>query len=104
MAKYMQAAVKVDAIQFTGDNFQEIFDWVGRWYGEDDGPGIWEDTIADSPALVVDSGDSNLWLTEGEWLVRDIGLGCGADFHMYKDDTFKQMFMLMPNKPKEPGS
>ncbi len=99
MAKYMPAAVVVDAFQYTGD-LQAAFDWMGQWYGEDDGPGMHEDEFAGKPALVVDEGTHELWLAEGDWLVRDVE----SDFHVYRNAAFEKMYMPMPEKSKEKES
>lgn len=88
--RYVKQPVVIEAMQWTGDNIQELWDWVGagNLYGpvpeEHDG----EMTRAATPAkLWVAANGAWLDLEIGEWIIRD-KLG----FYPCKDSVFAENY------------
>ena len=86
MAKYRKKPVVIEAIRFK-INFQEIFDWVGQWHDEDDGPGMWES----HDSLIIDTLEGEMKAANGDWIIR----GIKGEFYPIKDEIFKETYELV---------
>ena len=80
--KYRKKPVVIDAIQFDGGNYKQIFDWVGQWEPEDDGPGMWSGD--DEKTLIIDTLEGEMRANEGGWIIR----GIQGEFYPCKSDIF----------------
>jgi len=88
MIKSKEEPIVIFAIQFTGD-CEQVFDWVGQWHPEDDGPGMWESD--DKNALIIDTAeDDTMRVEKGDWIIRNVK----GEFHSYKPDVYIRLNLL----------
>lgn len=64
---YTRKAHEVQAIRWTGDNYDEVYKWVMSWDLVD--PGIRDDKEGNLHVSVM---NVETYVTPGQWLVRDI--------------------------------
>ncbi len=86
---YKKKPVVVEAIQFNGNNFQEISNWVNRWYNEDAGPEVWDSD--DGNVLIISSLENEYYVNKGDFIIRDIK----NKFYPCKPDIFEQTYEIM---------
>jgi len=81
MGHYRKKPVQIEAVQFTGENFADIFVWVGRWHDEDDGPGMWQISERGLGILTL---EGEMRADPGDWIIR----GVKGEFYPCKPDIF----------------
>jgi len=80
MTLYTKNPVVIEAVQWTGDNFVDILNWVG--------PDKFLDIDGDTVSLFVDANQAWLRLDKTEWIIKD-RLG----FYSCKNDVFIETYM-----------
>ena len=85
MAKFRKKPVMVEAVQWTGQNFDEIKAFVdGRWEVEFDGDELLVHTL--------ESGRGPLVASEGDWII----MGVIGEFYPCNPDSFEATYEPMP--------
>jgi len=74
---YQSRPVRIEAMQWTGDNFDELFGWIGYEIVRK----------PDGLRLFVAANDRWLPLTVGEWVAKD-----RHGFYPIKDDVFTEKY------------
>ena len=87
--KFRKKPVEVDAILFTG-NFNDVFDWVSKWYQDDDGPGMWESD--DGKALIVATAEGEMRGEIGDWIIKEPFPVNDREFYPCKPDIFEKTY------------
>ena len=81
MAKYRKKPVVIEAVQWTGSNFDEIKAFVdGRWEVEFDGDELLVHTLESGRGLLVAS--------EGDWII----MGVIGEFYPCNHDVFEATY------------
>lgn len=94
MAKFKKKPIIIEAIQFDGINFKEIFDWVEQWQPKDDGQGMWQ--VEDGTghlidALIIDTMEGEMRADSGDWIIK----GIKDELYPCKPDIFEQIYELV---------
>ena len=87
--------VVIEAIQFNGSNFKEVFDWVGQWQPEDDGQGMWQADDGKGHllnALIVDTAEGEMRADPGDWIIREPFPTSDRKFYPCKSDIFEPTY------------
>lgn len=74
MAKFVKKPVTIDAVQWTGDNVEEISAFFNN-------PEIW---VVESSNLVIYTQDGDVTASAGDWII----LGVEGQFYPCKPDAF----------------
>ena len=75
MAKFVKKPVIIDAVQWTGDNVEEIRKFFGT-------PQIW---FADPPEkLIIHTLEGDMTASAGDWIIR----GVSGEYYPCKPDIF----------------
>ena len=96
--KYRKRPVVIEAIQFDGSNFKEIFDWVGQWQPEDDGQGMWQADDGKGHllnALIVDTAEGEMRADPNDWIIREPFPTGDREFYPCKPDIFEATYELV---------
>ena len=76
MAKYRKKPVEVDAIQWTGDNFGELTDFMHDAYG------------VDGKKITITTLEGIMTADIGDWIIK----GVKGEFYPCKPDIFEQTY------------
>lgn len=92
MAKYRKKPVVIDALQWTGDNFQEVSDFV-RTVAVTDVQHPAEN--GDIPILTLEDGSDGSWkakhvASKGDWII----IGVAQEVYACKPDIFEKTYEL----------
>jgi hypothetical protein len=99
MPKFRKKPIVIEAIQFTGDNFDELWCWTGGWIdqtiaGEDRYLRTLESRIhlagsgGDPTKLVVETPEGDHFAGPGDWIIR----GIRGEFYPCKPDIFEATY------------
>ncbi|MFE2994106.1 hypothetical protein ACFXG4_03695 [Nocardia sp. NPDC059246] len=78
--RYRKRPIVIEAMQWTGDNADELAEWGAR---------LWKavDPDGDSTMLYIDANRTSVPLDCGEWVIRD-----SKGFYPCKPDVFEQTY------------
>ena len=79
MARFRKKPVFIDAIQWVGDNFDEIYNFVG---GSSEKPYL-EDSL-----VVIHTLEGDHTANEGDWIIK----GVQGEFYPCKPNIFDQTY------------
>lgn len=85
MAKYRKKPVEIDTIQWTGDNYDEIYDFVGQKLGR---VKIGFSTSGAFDQLIIPTLEGEHRADVGDWIIK----GVKGEFYPCKPDIFKQTY------------
>jgi hypothetical protein len=77
MAKFRKRSVTIEAMQFTAENKDRVFNWVTCSHYPD-----WNDKGEPVIVMPMREGDVQAWL--GDWIIKDEN----GDFAVCKPDVF----------------
>jgi hypothetical protein len=84
---YQKKPVIINAIRFTGENYNEIDKWVSKWHDADDGPGMSQET----EGLRIETLEGVMLASPGDWIIR----GIKGEFYPCKPDVFEATYDLV---------
>ena len=78
--KYRKKPVVIEAIQFTGDNIQELWDWAGAdaIYGP----------VEDDPSAYITTLEGRMEASPGDWIIK----GVQGEFYPCKPEIFEATY------------
>ncbi len=82
MAKYRKKPVMIEAVQFTGSNYREVDDMVGR-------PTNWEGA---PDTFLVQTLEGEMTARVGDWLIK----GVRGELYPCKPDIFEETYEPIP--------
>lgn len=85
-AEYFREVSLIEAIQYTGRNYSDIYDWVMKWDLVDPGIRLGDDGDLHVSVAKVDF-TIEVRLTFGFYLVRDV---LGEFFYVLSEENFKK--------------
>lgn len=80
--KYVTKRIVKDAVQWTGDNFKEVFEFTG------DAPAIWN---KEDRTLKIKTLEGTMEANVGDFIVK----GVRGEFYPCKPDIFEQFYELL---------
>lgn len=86
MAKYRKLPVEIEAIQHTGDNFQELQDWTGQLLPI---PKPASEYLAGT--FVVETLEGKTIASLGDYIIK----GVNGEFYPCKPDIFEKTYELV---------
>ena len=79
MAKYRKKPVVIEAIQFTGDNFEEIKKFGAQGFD------------AGIRNMVIETLEGKMTALSGDWIIK----GVKGEFYLCKPDIFEKTYELV---------
>ena len=76
---FVKKPVKVRAVQWTGNNYKEIDDFVGH---------ISFPYSFDRDTLIIETLEGNHYARKGDWIIH----GTNGEFYPCKPDIFEKMY------------
>lgn len=76
--KYMKKPISVEAIQWTGDNFDEIHDFVTNR------PVV----VTGNNEVIISTLEGDMRAPEGSWIIR----GLLGEFYPCRDEVFEETY------------
>lgn len=76
---FVKKPVKVRAVQWTGDNYEEITDFVGH---------ISFPYSFDKGSVIIETLEGNHYARKGDWIIR----GINGEFYLCGPDIFKKTY------------
>lgn len=90
--KYRSKVVVVEAIQFTGENFDEVLEWAAPGYGQ---PSLLWEHPDKAGTIMVDTIRGHTIATVGDWIIRGLDgmyYPCGQDVFATKYEQDSEQF------------
>lgn len=84
MAKFRKKPLEIEAIQWDGNNTEQVLDFTGHWaylYGDQ---------------ITITNFNSSAKANKGDWIVKDVN----GEFKPVKDSVFKQTYEPIPEDKK----
>lgn len=76
---FVKKPVKVQAVQWTGNNYEEIADFIGHvhsvYYLTDE-------------YIIIDTPEGDRCLRKGDWIIQDVN----GELYPFKPDIFEQTY------------
>jgi hypothetical protein len=80
MGKYRQKQAVVEAMQFTDETKDQVFNWVTC--------NRYPDWVMDDPVIIIQTLDGNMIAHFGDWIIKtDLG-----NFHVCKSEVFDKVY------------
>lgn len=76
---FVKKPVKVRAVQWTGDNYEEIADFVGH---------ISFPYSLDKDSVIISTLENNYYARKGDWIIR----GIDGEFYLCDPDIFEKTY------------
>lgn len=101
MPKYRKLPVVIEAIQWTGENTNEILEFIGvagyytdyRKIGEENGVVVY-DTQIPGGAICIRTLEGDMYATVGDYIIK----GIQGEFYPCKPDIFEKTYELWEYK------
>ena len=77
---FVKNPLKVQAVQWTGNNYEEIADFVGH---------INFPYSFDNDSVIIETLEGNHYAREGDWIIR----GINGEFYPCKPDIFEKTYV-----------
>jgi hypothetical protein len=92
MAKYRRKPLELDAIQWTGDNDDEITEFTkkGMWYSN-----MFDDILI-KMKISYRNPQGLMTVPKGDWIIK----GVDGEFYPCEQETFDKLYDVVP-EPKE---
>jgi len=78
MPKFRKKPVVIDAIQWTGKNWQEVYDWIMQWDLQDPGVSCLKKVVT------ISTLEGDMTASHGDFIIR----GVQGEFYPCKPDIF----------------
>lgn len=88
IARYRKRPVVVEAIQFDGQNFDEIYEWARGDKSEADAPVVLEGCGEDPNHLAVETPEGSMSAFPGHWIIK----GTAGEFYPCKPEIFAEIY------------
>jgi len=82
MPKYRKKPVVIDAIQWTGSNWQEVHDWIMQWDLQDPGVSCLKGIVT------IDTLEGVMTASKKDFIIR----GIQGEFYPCKPDIFEASY------------
>ena len=86
--KYRKKPVEIEAIQFTGDNFMEIKEWMGKSGSDRDLIPILDDETKEVRGVTISTLEGDMIANVGDFIIK----GVHNEFYPCKPDIFKKTY------------
>lgn len=80
MSRFKKKPLVIDAIQWRGDNWDEVYKWIMSWGLED--PGVAKDPVYST--VTVSTLEGEMRANRGDWIIH----GIAGEFYPCKPDIF----------------
>lgn len=87
MAKYRKKPVVIDAIQYNGNNFDEIFHFINSVH-------CCEIPINNDEYIIIETLEGDMKATPGDWIIK----GVNREFYPCKNDIFEKLMKRLNNE------
>lgn len=77
---FVKKPVKVQAVQWTGDNYEELADFVGH---------IRFTYSLDKDSVIIETLEGDHYARKGDWIIR----GINGEFYPCKPDIFEKTYV-----------
>ena len=77
---FVKKPVKVQAVQWTGDNFKELNDFVGCCY--------YTYSLHDEHSVIIETLEGNHYARQGDWIIR----GFNGEIYSCDPDIFEKTY------------
>lgn len=91
--KYRKKPIVIEAIQWTGDNLQEIIDFIGLQNFTVDYLLCLKDNTAKPERLIIDTLEGSMLANIGDYIVK----GIKGEYYPCKEDIFKEIYEPLDN-------
>lgn len=81
MAKYRKKPVVIEAVQWTGENWADIDEWMGASPHR---------TYPSAGTIEIDTLEGTMTANEGDWIIQ----GVSGEFYPCKPDIFEKTYEL----------
>lgn len=90
MAKYRKKPVVIDAIQWTGDNIEDVFTFMG------DTEPLYMGEFPDADDIIgIDTLEGLMVAKKGDWIIKEPHPTKDRTFYPCKPDIFEQTYELV---------
>ena len=88
--RYLKKPVQIEAVQWTGDNLQEVTQFLGNNYPVDTGTQFWEEykSAVEEEGLCISTLEGDLTASIGDYIIK----GVQGEFYPCKPDIFLQSY------------
>lgn len=76
---FVKKPIKVQAVQWTGDNYEEIADFVEH---------ISFPCSFDKGSVIIETLEGNYYARKGDWIIR----GINGEFYLCEPDIFEKTY------------
>lgn len=86
--KFRKKPVVIDAVQWTGDNLQEVIEFTGRHHSAEDWSWPYFENVVKYKGLKIFTMEGPLMAAVGDWIIR----GVQGEHYPCKPDIFEQTY------------
>lgn len=80
--KYRKKPVEIEAVQYTGDNFKEVCEFVGK---------ILNMTDSEQNYIIIETLEGDMTASVGDFIIK----GVHGEFYPCKPDIFEKTYELV---------
>ncbi len=86
--KYRKKPVVIEAIQWTGKNFDECMNFIGEDYGNKFNYENAEESATETGKILIDTLEGMITASKGDFIIK----GVKGEFYPCKPDIFQQTY------------
>lgn len=79
--QYRKRPIVIEAVQWTGDNLEAIWDWAGA-------ENVYGPTEENPDALIISTSEGRMRADLGDWVIR----GVAGELYPCKDPIFRETY------------
>lgn len=85
MGKYVKKPVVIEAVQWTGENYDECMNFMGQDCGNKVAYEDYEELCVESGNIYIDTLEGKLIASKNDWIIK----GVKGEFYPCKSDIFE---------------
>lgn len=86
--KFRKKPVVIEAVQWTGKNFDDISHFTGDWHGHKKAHEDAEEGAIKSGSIYIRTLEGVMMASSGDWIIK----GIAGEFYPCKPDIFEQTY------------